>query len=199
METGALVLVVGQLAGAILASLVAWKGMRAFRQVRAPALARFAAGFAFLALSQVAAAALEAAAVGARALPSRGPGAFDALFWVHYGALLAGLGALLWSFDRPKLRIVLVAAPTLLVAGPILQAIAVVLLLLVLVHAGLNHIERARAGSLLTTGGFLLLLAGEAAFLFGYAPLTPHHLPGEALVVAGMALLAAAALRKGAR
>ena len=182
-----------QAAGAMLAALLAAAGWRAYARVRAGALLRFGAGFAALALAQAAAAALEGLASSAGSIPTRGAGVHDVLFWTYYGALLMGLGFLLSTFDRRKLRLVLAAGPVLLVAGPVAQLAAVALLFLVVVHAGLNHIERARAGSFLTTGGFFLLLAAHALFLAGYAPLTPRNPAGEALNLLGLLLLCLAA------
>lgn len=195
--TNAVLLIACQLLGAALAALLGAFAIRAHRHVQAPSLIRFGAGFVAIALSQVLAAILEARTSSVPFVPTRGVDAYDALFWGYYGSLLAGLLLILSSFERKKLRIVLAAAPVLLVAGPIAQLGAMVLLFLVVVHAGLNHIEKARAGSILTTIGFFLLLVAHGAFLLDYAPLTPRNVVGEAALLAGLTILCIAAFGRG--
>lgn len=168
---------------------MALRALRAFRQTQAPILKRFAGAFLLLFAAEMTAVALSLQAERAAWIRRDAFDPFDALFWTYYAALGLGFGLLLSTFTRHKLRLVLAVAPVLLVAGPIAQLVIVALALLVVAHAGLNHIERAGAGSLATATGYALIFLGHAVFLLDYHPLAPRNPAGESLHLAGVVLL----------
>jgi len=181
--------------GFVLAALVARTALMAHRTTGSPALLRFAVAFALFGLAQAVALVEAIHLARAHVVRASAPDLFDVWFWSYYASLLGAWGALLSSFDRPKLRVVLAVAPLLLFAGPILQLAVIVLAFLVVIHAGLNHIERARPGSLRTAAGFFLLFAAQCAFLLSYLPLAPRNFAGEVANVLGLALLYVAVRR----
>lgn len=181
--------------GFVVVSATAWRG---HRLSGAQPLRRFALAYLLLAGGQVVAATLALLTSTAQSIRLDGFGVLDSLFLLHYGLQLGGWTLVLTTFERPKLRWVLASGPFLLVAGPVLQLAVIVVLFLVVLHGGLNHIERKRAGSLRTALGYGFLLGAQFAFLFGYTPLTPHSLLGEALALVGVALLAVTARLRSA-
>lgn len=188
---GTVLLVAAELAGGLVALLTGLQARKAHRVSPSPSLSRFAAGFFLLALAQLAAAATEAfAASGAPETTALDAlDLLDGLFWTYHASLLAGLALVFASFGRHPFRWTPVLAPLVLVAGPVLQFLVIVALFFVVLHAGLNHIARARPGSLQTAVGFFLLLLGQFLFLYDYVPLTPRSLPGEAASLLGYLLL----------
>lgn len=181
-----------QAVGAVLATLIAFHACAAKRVTGSRALGRFAVAFALFALAQAIVIAEGIHLASARVIRASAPDLFDVWFWGYYAALLIGWGALLTSFSRPKFRWVLAVAPLLLFAGPIAQLISILLSFLVVIHAGLNHIERAGPGSLRTAIGFFLLFVAQCAFLLDYLPLAPRNFAGEIANGVGLALLYAA-------
>lgn len=195
-EAGPALVMAAEAVGALLAALIAVRFRRDHQLTRARPLGRLAAGFAFVAVAQAAAFALELAT-----LPWRPPpvpdrlDVLDILFWTYYGASLAGYVSVFSSFGRHPFRWTPVLAPVVLFAGPLLQFVLVIVLFFVVLHAGLNHIARARPGSLQTATGFFLLLLSHFLVLFQYAPLNPITPAGALVGAAGFALLYRAAVR----
>lgn len=195
-EPGPLVVMAAEAGGALFAALIARRVRRDYLLTRAAPLGRLAAGFALVALAQVAALALELATAPTRPPPATGRlDVLDLLFWTYYAASLAGYVAIFLSFGRHPFRWAPVLAPVVLVAGPLLQFALVILLFFVVLHAGLNHIARARPGSLQTAFGFFLLLLAQFLVLFEYAPLNPLTPAGALVGAAGLALLYKAVVR----
>lgn len=184
-----------QVAGLVLLLLLVALSVRGYRLSHARPLAFFTVGFASLGASQLALILLEAITAQRDQIQFSGFEVLDVLFWIHYATQIVGAGLLLATFDRRKFKWFLAVGPVLLLAGPIAQILVVALFFLIVVHAGLNHIERSRAGSLQTATGYFLVFCGNVACLFGYEPLTPRTLIGELLVLAGILLLYLAAAR----
>jgi hypothetical protein len=169
--------------------LIARAAFQAHRVARVASLRFFAAGFLLLAVSHVAGFALEFATGDASAIRVGAFDRFDVLFWTYHLATVAGYVAIFASFGRHPFKWTPVLAPVLLIAAPVLELVALVLLFFIVLHAGLNHIARARAGSLQTAFGFFLLLLGRFLFLLEYSPLNPRNLWGEAPTMLGYLLL----------
>lgn len=197
MDPAVLLLLGLQLGGLVLAALTARLAMRAWKISRSPPLLRFAAGFLALGLAQAAASVLELAGATSGRIETRHFDAFDALFWSYYAFLLVGFLGAASSFDRAPFRWLPAQGPALLLAGPLLQIVALALAFFAVLHAGLNHIQRAHGGSFRTATGFFLLFVGQGLFLLGYEPLTPRNLLGEVVTLAGFALLWHAAAHPG--
>lgn len=175
--------------GGFLALLTARRAASDHRLTRAWPLRVFSAGFFLLAVAQGAALVLELLTARASQIPSGGPDRYDGLFVLYYGGLLAGFAFIFSSFGRRPFQWAAATAPFLLVGGLLAQFATLLLLFFIVLHAGLNHIARARPGSLQTASGFFLLLLGHFLFLFDYHPLTPRNLWGELASVAGYLLL----------
>lgn len=191
---GSSLLVVLQLAAGIFALLTSLRVRRDYQVAQAPSLARFAIGFFLLAASQLAAAVLEWHVSRNPDVVATGFDAYDLLFIAYYGCLLGGLALVFSSFGRRAFRWTPAAIPLLWV-GPVLQFVAILFLFFVVLHAGLNHIARARPGSLQTAAGFFLLLLGHFLFLFTYLPLSPRSVGGEIATLAGYTVLYLAVVR----
>lgn len=190
---------VGDVANALNALALVLLASRAFlakRHVDSPVLTRFGIAFLLAALAQILALALSLGTQSAPAMRRDSFDAFDLLFWGYYASLTSGFALLLSTFTRRKWKLVLAVAPVLLVAGPIAQAAIVLLLLLVVAHSGLNHIEEARAGSLATATGYSLVLLAHAVFLLDYHPLTPRNAIGEWIHLFGVVVLVAVAFAR---
>src|SRR5688572_6758517 len=122
-------LIAAEIAAAILAGATALKVRAYYRLVGAPSLRRFGVGFVLLGVAQVAAAALELLMLQAGETLARDRFDFlDVAFWIHYGALLAGLVLVFASFGRHPFRWAPAFAPLLLVVGPILQLLTILVL-----------------------------------------------------------------------
>lgn len=187
-------LVAAEAAGGILALLTALAALRAYRVSRAEPLRLFASGFVGLSVAQFAAALLEDRTRSGE-VPLGSFDHFDVLFWLYYVAMTAGLLLVFLSFGRHPFRWTPALSGVLLRAGPVAQFAVLIALFFVVLHAGLNHIARARAGSLQTAAGFFLLLVGQFVSLYGYAPLSPRTLYGEIASLAGYLLLFLAVAR----
>lgn len=170
--------------GGVLAFLTSARAHHLWRATRARPIAWFWAGFLLLAVAQIAAFGLEIQGVP----KSDGWELIDSLFWFHYASLLAGLACVFASFGRHPFRWS-PALAILLVSGVLLQFLAGLILFFIVLHAGLNHIRHARAGSFRTTLGFFCLLLGHLLNLFDYYPTTPRNVVGEAFGVVGFFLL----------
>jgi hypothetical protein len=173
----------------LIAGIVA-SALRAYRLSHDARLRLFAVGFALLGASHIAVAGLDAFAYAAAGRFGEGSfDHFDSLFWAYYAAALLGLAAIFASFGRHPFRWTPVLTPVLLLAGPLLESLVLLELFFVVLHAGLNHIARARAGSLRTALGFFALLVGHFLFFLDYAPLTPRAPLGEVPTTVGYVLL----------
>lgn len=184
-------IVLGAQAGSILLTLlIARAALRANAIAGATPLRRFALGFGLLAASHAAALVLEYRSYRAGGLFMTGTfDAFDALFWAYYLLGIGGLAAVFASFGRHPFKWTPALVGTLLFAGPALEVATLLAFFFVVLHSGLNHIARPRAGTLQTAVGFFLLLVGRFLFFLDYDPLTPRNLLGEAPTLVGYLLL----------
>ena len=173
----------------LLIGLVARSAWTAHRMTSDAPLRRFAMGFLLLGLSHVVAVALEYTVWSTPDLPEGSLDAFDVLFWAYYLATLGGFAFVFASFGRHPFRWTPVLTPVLLVSGLLLESLVLLEMFFVVLHAGLNHIARARRGSLQTAFGFFLLLLGHFAFFLDYQPLTPRAPIGEIPSTLGYLLL----------
>lgn len=184
------VLLLGAQAGSLLlVLLVARAARRAHAVAPAPALRRFGLGFLLLGLSHVGAFALEALRVRTTSLPTTGVDAFDVAFWTYYLAGLLGYGFVFASFGRHPFQWAGALVGVLQFAGVTLETLTILVLFFLVLHAGLNHIRRARPGSLHTALGFFFLLLGHFLFYLNYFPLSPRNALGEVPTLAGYLLL----------
>lgn len=185
-----------QVLGAIAVLVAGRRVWAAFRLVGERSLQRLGSGLFLLAASQVAALLLTVFALLAGDSLNRGRvDLFDLLFYLYYGTLLAGLSGVFWSFGRHPFRWTPAYAPALLVAGPLLQLLAIVVLFFVVLHAGLNHMARKGTGSSLVALGFFFVFAAHILYLYSYAPLEPRWWPGELLNLVGYVILVRAVPR----
>lgn len=177
-------------AGGVLALLTGIRARRAYRFTQARSLQWFHVGFVLLALSQACALALDLTVLGAGvAIETARFDWYDALFWLHYLSLLAGLASVFASFGRHPFRWAPAFGPVLLWAGPLLQFLTVVMLFFIVLHAGLNHIARKARGSLRVSLGFFFVLLGHIGNLTDYAPLEPRLWWAELVTLLGFAVL----------
>ena len=184
---------------------------RAFRVARSPSLRNLAVGFFLLALSLAPAIGLEKLTQDDPEFATEVWDHLDLLFWAYYATFAAGCVFVFLSFGRRPFQLTAAYGPVLAWAFPINQIALAALLFLVVLHAGFNHIVRARAGSLQTAMGFFLLLAGQFLFMidlsairpewfapewfFGTNALNPRNVVGEVASVVGAGLLFLAVAR----
>jgi len=162
---------------------------RALQVAENPLLRRFAVGFALVGVSHVFVAALDYGTTASVEIPEGSFDMLDALFWGYYLAAAIGFALVFASFGRHPFRWAPVLTPVLLIGGPLLEGLLLVELFFIVLHAGLNHIVRARGGSLRTALGFFALLLGHFLFFLDYQPLTPRAPIGELPTTLGYALL----------
>ncbi len=187
-------LILAEAGGLVLALLTANAVFRAYFVSRARPLALFGSGFLLLALAQASAALLEWYASRVDYDDERFD-RVDALFWLYFGSFILGLVLIFLSFGRKPFKWTPALVPLLLRAAPGLNLLTLVAMFFVVLHAGLNHIARARAGSLQTAFGFFLLMVGQFLALYQQDPLAVRTLYGEVAAVVGYFLLYLAVAR----
>ena len=200
VEWTILTLLVAEALGAFFAFGAGYSVLGSYRLVGSASLRRLATGFFLLGFSQTAALAMEGIIqLAGAALPRETFDIFDVLFWLHYGTLLVGLTFVFASFGRHPFRWMPAMAPLLLLAGPILELLAILVLFFVVLHAGLNHIARKGAGSVRVAVGFFLLFTAHTVNLVDYSALLPRWWLAECINLLGFVILFIAVQRPRVR
>lgn len=210
MDPQASLLIVLELLLLVAFALVASSLWRAYRLAKSKSLRHLSLGFLLLGLAQVGAAGLEFLVQQDPEVTTDVFDRLDALFWLYYAGFAAGLVLVFLSFGRRPFQLSAAYLPWLVWAFPIGQLVLAALLFLVVLHAGFNHISRARPGSLQTAGGFFLILLGHflnmidlsavrpemfPPDLFRPSALNPQNLVGTGAMLAGALLLYLAVAR----
>ncbi len=126
----------------------------------------------------------------AESLPNGGPArsgfdAFDGLFWLHHGLMLAALVRGIGAHRIGPAAMV----PVLLVTAPLLWLLQAAGWLVLTVLTARNHARRANPRSLEAALGYLLLAASFASMTWLATPLGGRPWLSSILSILGLALL----------